>query len=309
MSGDVHVQFCERLVGKFRRPTHLIITGESKELLAEEVQPVVQQFLLERGLTLSVKKTRITSIEEGVEFLGQTMRKFKDKLMVKPSQKSVKRFIGKIREILKHNKEAKTSNLIGLLNPLIRGWTNYHRHVVSGEVFSKVDAIIWNMLWSWAKRRHPKKSLWWIMDNYFKPYKGYRWTFVGKLEDGGYIYIQRPCMVSIQRHRQISASANPYDPRDETYFESRLARLWQQGHFAMGNVRKLRDMQKGRCSECGMLITKETGWNIHHHIPKAEGGMDNLNNLRLLHPICHQKRHTKGFSQTTGSYMKDLKRA
>jgi RNA-directed DNA polymerase len=302
-------RFKYRKVNIARYADDFIITGESKELLAEEIQPVVKRFLSERGLTLSVEKTRITPIEEGVEFLGQTMRKFKDKLMIKPSKKSINRFIGRIREILKQNKEAKVRNLIGLLNPLIRGWTNYHRHVVSGEVFSKVDAIIWNMLWTWAKRRHPKKSRWWILDNYFKPYKGYNRTFTGKLEDGRYIYIQRPCMVPIQRHRQIRASANPYDPKDGSYFKSRLALEWQQGCHAMGDVRKLWKIQKGQCSECKALITNETGWNIHHHTPKAEGGTDNLDNLRLLHPICHQKHHAKGFSQTTGSYVKDLKRA
>ncbi len=59
-------------------------------------------------------------------------------------------------------------HLINKLNPIIRGWTNYHRSVVSSETFRKLDHILWAMLWKWAKRRHHNKSKKWIVDKYWK---------------------------------------------------------------------------------------------------------------------------------------------
>ena len=62
-----------------------IITGKSKELLENEVKPLVENFLKERGLTLSAEKTKATHIEEGFDFLGWNFRKYDGKLLIKPS--------------------------------------------------------------------------------------------------------------------------------------------------------------------------------------------------------------------------------
>jgi retron-type reverse transcriptase len=53
-----------------------IITGISKELLRDEVQPLVAHFLKERGLELSHEKTSITHIDDGFDFLGQHIRRY-----------------------------------------------------------------------------------------------------------------------------------------------------------------------------------------------------------------------------------------
>src|SRR6266508_5961339 len=67
-----------------------IITGRTKALLEQEVRPLVEQFLRERGLELSAEKTRITHIEEGFDFLGQHVRKYHDgKVLIKPSRAAV----------------------------------------------------------------------------------------------------------------------------------------------------------------------------------------------------------------------------
>ena len=101
-----------------------IITGSSYELLEQEIKPLVEQFLRERGLELSPEKTRITHIEDGFDFLGQHVRKYAGKLLIQPARKNVKAFLGKIRKIVKANKQATTANLIAQLNPVIRGWAN-----------------------------------------------------------------------------------------------------------------------------------------------------------------------------------------
>jgi RNA-directed DNA polymerase len=102
-----------------------IVTGATQEGLENEVKPVITAFLAERGLTLSEDKTRITHIEEGFDFLGFNLRKYKEKLLIKPAKDSIKHVMKKIRDTFKANLSAKTDTLIKHLNPLIRGWANY----------------------------------------------------------------------------------------------------------------------------------------------------------------------------------------
>jgi RNA-directed DNA polymerase len=91
---------CHRaLVHFIRYADDFIITGRSKELLEQEVKPLVEQFMRERGLQLSAEKTVVTHIEEGFDFLGQNVRKYNAgkqyKLLIKPSKKNVKAFLEK----------------------------------------------------------------------------------------------------------------------------------------------------------------------------------------------------------------------
>ena len=147
------------------------LAGSSRELLEQEVKPVVEAFLRERGLTLSQEKTSITHIEDGFDFLGQQVRKYKmgkrHKLLITPSKKNVKTFLEKIRGIVRANKAISAGKLIAKLNPVIRGWANYHRHVVSKDIFSSVDEVIFQTIRRWARRRHPRKSKAWVVKKYF----------------------------------------------------------------------------------------------------------------------------------------------
>lgn len=134
-----------------------IITGISKELL-EDVQKTIQEFLQVRGLTLSEEKTMITHIDEGFDFLGYNIRKYNGILLIKPSKKSLKKFMQKIRGIIDSNKGSKQESLIRLLNPVIVGWVNYYKNCVASDTFRKADYLIFEKLWQWARRRHPKKG-------------------------------------------------------------------------------------------------------------------------------------------------------
>ena len=135
-----------------------IITGESPEFLREKVLPIVREFLTERGLQLSEEKTVITHIGEGFDFLGKNIRKYNGKLLIRPCKSAVKSFLGKVRDIIKSSKSIKQEILIRRLNPVIRGWVNNQRYVVSSKVFSTVDYEIYKCLWQWAKRRHKEKE-------------------------------------------------------------------------------------------------------------------------------------------------------
>src|SRR5437588_6432541 len=129
----------------------------------------------ERGLQLSAEKTVITHIEQGFDFLGQTIRKYhrgkRTKFFITPSKKNVKAFLRKIRKRIKESRDLTAGELIAELNPQIRGWALYHRHVVSKAIFHAVDHAIFQAIWKWARRRHWRKSRRWVKENYF-PYPG-----------------------------------------------------------------------------------------------------------------------------------------
>jgi len=116
----------KKQVNLVRCADDFVITGNSKEVLEDEVKPLVIAYLQPRGLELSEEKTRITHIEEGFDFLGQHVRKYNGKFLIKPSKKNVKTFLTDIRKVIKDNKQATAYGLIATLNPKIRGWANYH---------------------------------------------------------------------------------------------------------------------------------------------------------------------------------------
>jgi RNA-directed DNA polymerase len=145
-------------VNLIRLADDFVITGATQELLEHEVKPLVEAFLRERGLTLSHEKTVMTHIAEGFDFLGQHLRKYHGKLLIKPSAKSIKSMLRNVRAVIKGNKSASAGTLICHLNPIIRGWAMYHRHAVSAKAFQSVDHAIFQTLWRWAKRRHPNKE-------------------------------------------------------------------------------------------------------------------------------------------------------
>ncbi len=155
-------------VNIIRYADDFIVTGVSKELLEQRVRPIVLNHIAERGLSLSEEKTKITHIREGFDFPGQNIRKFgKGKLIIRPSRKNFKNFLDKTRKIIRDNTHTHPLYLIRKLNPVIRGWANYHKHVVSKVTFGRADYEITRAILGWAKRRHPKKSAKWIKTSTF----------------------------------------------------------------------------------------------------------------------------------------------
>ena len=145
-------------VNYVRYADDFIVTADKRETL-EDVKCMLIEFLRERGLTLSEEKTLITHISEGFDFLGFNVRKYNGTLLIKPSSKSQKRFTEKLHEVVfKKNKAVAQQKLIEELNPVLRGWGNYYRGVVSKNTFSKIDHILTNQLKRWSYRRHGGRS-------------------------------------------------------------------------------------------------------------------------------------------------------
>jgi len=195
-----------------------VLTGASKEVL-EEAKAIVETFLTDRGLSLSAEKTRIVRIEEGFDFLGWTFRKFKGKLLIKPSKDSIKTMVRKLSTIiLNEGRAKKQSELIRRLNQLIRGWTNYHKHTVASDVFSYVNNTLYILLQRWAKVRHPNKNSYWRLNKYWHAQCFKRWVF--KTDECSLINLRT---IPIRRHPKLLISLNPFIHAD--YFAKRKLEL------------------------------------------------------------------------------------
>jgi RNA-directed DNA polymerase len=203
-----------------------IVTGSSREVLEREVKPLLEAFLNERGLILSPEKTAVTHLSKGFDFLGQNIRRYPNgKLLIKPSKKNIRTFLRKVREIVRRNCGAPAAVLIGQLNPVIRGWANYHRHVVAKRIFSRVDHVIFRLIWRWARRRHPRKGARWVKRRYFDRVGARDWWFFADTQtrDGRTVRLRlvHATATPIRRHIKVRCEANPYDPADYEYFELR----------------------------------------------------------------------------------------
>ena len=265
-----------------------IITGESPEFLREKVLPIVREFLTERGLQLSEEKTVITHIGEGFDFLGKNIRKYNGKLLIKPCKSAVKSFLGKVRDIIKSSKSIKQEILIRRLNPVIRGWVNNQRYVVSSKVFSTVDYEIYKCLWQWAKRRHKKKSRKWIDRKYWHDIDSRQWTFSVPYENQGtegkplYCKLEYATDTKIIRFKKIVAEANPFDEYWTDYFEEREGEKLLNSTKGREKLLTIWRRQGRCCPVCGDRITSETGFKVHTPAGKNSRKI-------MVHKECHEE--------------------
>ena len=268
-----------------------IITGESPEFLRDKVLPIVREFLAERGFQLSEEKTVITHIGDGFDFLGKNIRKYNGKLLIKPSKTSVKSFLEKVRSIIKDNKSTKQETLIRKLNPVIRGWVNNQRYVVSSKVFSRVDYEIYKCLWQWAKRRHKKKSHKWIAQKYWHHIGSRQWTFSVPYENQStegeplYCKLEYATDTKIIRFKKIVAEANPFDEYWTDYFEEREGEKLLNSTKGREKLLTIWRWQHRRCPVCGELITSETGFKVHTPAGKNSRKI-------MVHKECHKEIHS-----------------
>lgn len=266
-------------VNLVRYADDFIVTAATKEI-AEEAKGLIREFLKTRGLELSEEKTTITHINDGFDMLGWTFRKFKGKLIVKPSKKSIKNFVASLSEtILKRGKAWKQEVLIEKLNQQIRGWTNYHQSVCASEAFAHIDYILYELLWRWAKRRHPHKGRWWVSLNYWHRRGNRNWVF--STEDKELLRLDH---ISIVRHTKVRIDANPYF--DTQYF---LDRKFEHGMKRLsGRFKLIWKKQNGCCYHCGMPMEISDDREIFFKVPKSTGGKDEVPNMAYVHKHCQQ---------------------
>jgi RNA-directed DNA polymerase len=224
-------------VNFIRYADDFVVTAASKEILEQKVKPVIVEFLRERGLRLSEEKTLITHIAQGFNFLGQRVRKYGNKLLIQPTRQSVRSVLEKARQLIRNCRGLAAAVLIRKLNPLLRGWANYHRHVVSKRAFARVEHYLRAMLWRWARRNHPNKSRGWIQRRYHSADQGGAFSvwICDRQRKRRVLSVYSVARTVIERHIKVRGDANPYQPENVEYFEKRRCFVWRT--YPVGKTR------------------------------------------------------------------------
>ncbi len=284
--------------------------------IIQQCQASIEKWLKPIGLELKPAKTRIChtlreievngkKVAPGFDFLGWNFRQYPVgkhhasktggknpkllglKTLIKPSNKAINAHANKVKEVIKNHKSSPQHALIKNLNPVIRGWCNYHSKVVSKETFSSLDHMTWQRLRAWTVRRCGKAS-YGKLKNYFRKNGNSSWNFETK---EGYKLLAHQD-TSITRHVTIRPEASPYDG-NWTYWSTRKGTSFD----VPNKVAFLLKKQKGKCTFCGQYFTSEDIAEIDHIIPTSLGGKNDYKNLQLLHRHCHDTK-----TATDGSY-------
>jgi RNA-directed DNA polymerase len=287
-----------QIIGKralVRYADDFVIFCESEED-AVKAKAEIAAWLETRGLALSPEKTKIRYLSEGFDFLGFNVRQYPAprtsrsgwKLLITPSKAAVQKFRSKIKAIWLKLRGQSVGAVLKALNPIIRGWANYYRTVVSKATFNKLDHWMYSRCVRYAKHQHPLKSWKWIVDRYWGQLKQgskNQWVF-GDKQSGAYLLHLN--WTSIVRHVQIQGSASPDDPELREYWDTRRQR---QIHDLPRKWSWLAKAQKGYCTVCGGSLFNGEELHRHHVIRRKDGGNDDLANQRLIHLFCHQQEH------------------
>jgi RNA-directed DNA polymerase len=211
-----------------------IVTCANREYLENEIKPLVSKFLALRGLELSEEKSKITHINDGFDFLGFNVRKYKNKCLTKPKKDSVKSIYSSIRECVTSNKTVTRKRLIQMIKPKIKGWANFFSHAASKRTFALLDNKMFKLLWKWACHRHPNKSKHWIKKQYFQSKGNQHWVFMAT-DKTTQIELPRFDATKIIRHNKVISLSNPYDREWDTYFDKRARKQFA----SYGNISNL----------------------------------------------------------------------
>ena len=272
-----------------------VVMARSQEAAQQAIE-LLTPWLQERGLKLSATKTRIRHVNEGFDFLGFNIKRYKDQgkragevLLIKPSKEAVRTFKRTMRAMWKTVLNLPLERAITLLNAKILGWGNYYRHCVSKRIFAQIDHWMWKRQERYRYRRHPHKSWAWCRKRYWGkiPSRGDKWVFMNP-ETGHYLC--KLSWIPIQRHDLVKGKNSPDDPHLKSYWSKRQKKKAPAGV----KVRtRLWEKQEGKCMVCNSALDNGEMLHIHHKQAKSEGGGNELSNLSLLHATCHRQVHSR----------------
>jgi RNA-directed DNA polymerase len=271
----------------------------------------IQEWLKDIGLELKPSKTRITHTlheyegnKPGFDFLGFNIRHYetsrnkagKDTAgrpktyasLVKPSKESIKKHYEKVAEIIDSHVSLRQEALIGKLNPVIRGWTNYFATENSSEVFKYLKNLTYLKLVRWARKRHPNKPAKWLQQKYWGRVGNKNWAF-----KWGELTLREHTDTRIVKHIKIREDKSPFDG-DEEYWKTR----YSKDPYKTEKVKYLLNKQEEKCNHCKINFHEGERVEIDHIIPLKQGGSNRYSNLQLLHKQCHLK---KTASETSSS--------
>lgn len=275
--------------------------------IVQKCQQVIAEWLNGMGLELKPSKTRLThtlhnyeSEKPGFDFLGFNIRQYQVgkyqsgknngvllgfKTLIKPSTEKIKLHVESIRSVIKTHKAVPQEALIRRLNPIIRGRANYYSTVVSKEIYSELDRIIYQQLKAWSQFRHPNKDRHWITNRYWLVDQGEGWVFATRKEGNKKCTLLKHSETPIVRHIKVLGNSSPYDG-NWIYWSTRMGMHPE----AAVRVSKLLKKQEGKCAHCGLFFKDGDLLEIDHKKPLSKRGKNTQNNLQLLHRHCHDTK-------------------
>jgi RNA-directed DNA polymerase len=277
-----------------------VIFHENLEKLMQ-CQSIMDDWLAQYDLEIKPSKTKVVNTlheyngnKPGFDFLGFNIRQYPVgkyqsginakgkklgfKTLIKPSNDSIKTHYEKISETCRVNNSGTQRVLISKLAPIITGWCNYYKTVVSKETFSKLSNLTYLRLFQWAKRRHPNKNSSWVVNKYWTTIGGDNWVFGEDKE----INLTRHSKIAIKRHIKVKGNKSPFDG-DTLYWGSRMGKHPE----LKSSTAQLLKKQEGKCNWCKLPFQAEELIETDHIIPKSIGGLNAIDNLQLLHKHCH----------------------
>lgn len=282
----------------------LVALCDSREQ-AQAVKQRLTPWLASRGVTFNESKTRIVHLDEGLDFLGFDVRRYGDKLLIKPSTEAARRIRRRLSAEMLALRGANVAAVLSAINPIVRGWAAYYRGVVSTETFQNLDGHLWRLTYKWAAFRHPDKPKRWIVNRYFgqfHPARRDRWVF-GNRESGSYLL--RFAWTKIIRHDLVRGASSPDDANLTEYWAKRRRKAGPEPPLARSRMRQLKT-QHGRCASCGGLLldpdhqpTSPQQWEHwlmvnRKAITETRQGLPDDHGTRLIHTNCRRRCAARG---------------
>ena len=188
---------------------------------ALEVKARLASWLAPRGLAFNEDKTRVVFLDEGFDFLGFNVRRYRGRPLIKPSKAAVRRIRERLRTELRSLRGTNAQVVVRRLNPIIRGWAAYYRTQVSSETFDVLDHYLWGLTYKWARFSHRNKPASWVIARYFGKFnkaRQDRWVF-GNRNSGAFMH--KFSWTNIVRHTLVKPGASPDDPALADYWAHR----------------------------------------------------------------------------------------
>jgi RNA-directed DNA polymerase len=281
--------------GFARYADDLVVVAPERDRL-EQVVPMIRAWLAERGLQLNEEKTRIVDAYDGFNFLGFRIRKYRrGACLVMPQKDKVLDKLREWKRWLRRNATTSPADVIKYLNVRVVNWANYYQHACSSQVYQYVNNRLFQMLWSWCLRRHPRKSRWWIAHRYFGVVEDRNWVFMAETRnrrgDRATAYLLGAFRPHTE-HVMVRGTASPMDPALTTYWHQRRRARGRSTYPLDSKKRRLADRQDWRCLVCGRDLLNGEPLDTHHVVRVADGGTNSHTNLELRHEACHYNADT-----------------
>jgi len=227
---------------------------------ATKILSRIDKFLAARGMKVSTKKTKITAVTDGFDFLGWNFKSQPNqKIKIVPSVNNFKAFRLKVKNIVNHSNYGSKVKA-EKLSPIVRGWRNYHR---------------------FCDMSNARNSLWFINHRAWKVFnkesKNDRESTTRLIEKA---FPKVP--YSINSHINVKGNKSPYDG-DIVYWSERNSKL------SDGLTSEVLKRQNHACGHCGCKNLGDEPWHLHH----VDGNHNNWKrkNLIVVHQSCHQYAH------------------